>query len=156
MILAPIFHVNGDDPEAAVHAINLAMDYRQKFGKDVVIDLICYRKHGHNEGDEPAFTQPGLYKEIENHPTVRDIYMKELRRKEEFTDEEMQSIIDEFDELLQKAFEDAKSAPALEVTEEMLERGEKRQEDRAIFPDTSYEVEKLKEIAVKINTVPKD
>src|SRR5690625_5410403 len=68
MLLVPIFHVNGDDPEAAVHVMNMALDYRQKFGKDVVIDLICYRKHGHNEGDEPAFTQPGMYKEIENHP----------------------------------------------------------------------------------------
>jgi multifunctional 2-oxoglutarate metabolism enzyme len=156
MILAPIFHVKGDDPEAAVHVTKMALDYRQKFGKDVVIDLTCYRKHGHNEGDEPAFTQPGLYKEIDNHPTVRDIYMKELRRKEEFTDEEMQSIIDEFDELLQKAFEDAKSAPSFEVTEKMLDRGEKKQEERASFPDTKYPVEELKEIAVKINTVPKD
>lgn len=156
MILAPIFHVNGDDPEAAVHVTKMALDYRQKFGKDVVIDLTCFRKHGHNEGDEPAFTQPGLYKEIDNHPTVRDIYMKELRRKEEFTDEEMQSIIDEFDELLQKAFEDAKRAPSFEVTEKMLDRGEKKQEERASFPDTKYPAEELKEIAIKINTVPKD
>jgi len=156
MILAPIFHVNGDDPEAAVHAINLAMDYRQKFGKDVVIDLICYRKHGHNEGDEPAFTQPGLYKEIENHPTVRDIYVKELLRKGEFTEEETQAIFDEFDELLQQAFEDAKSSPSLEVTDKMLKRSEKEQNERDQFPDTTYEIEELKDIAVKLNTVPKD
>lgn len=156
MILAPIFHVNGDDPEAAVHAINLAMDYRQKFGKDVVIDLICYRKHGHNEGDEPAFTQPGLYKEIENHPTVRDIYVKELLRKGEFTEEETQAIFDEFDELLQQAFEDAKSSPSLEVTDKMLKRSEKEQNERDEFPDTTYEIEELKDIAVKLNTVPKD
>ncbi|MDR9409707.1 MAG: multifunctional oxoglutarate decarboxylase/oxoglutarate dehydrogenase thiamine pyrophosphate-binding subunit/dihydrolipoyllysine-residue succinyltransferase subunit [Balneolaceae bacterium] len=156
MILAPIFHVNGDDPEAAVHAINLAMDYRQKFGKDVVIDLICYRKHGHNEGDEPAFTQPGLYKEIENHPTVRDIYVKELLRKGEFTEEETQAIFDEFDELLQQAFEDAKSSPSLEVTDKMLKRSEKEQNERDEFPDTTYEIEELKDIAVQLNTVPKD
>lgn len=156
MILAPIFHVNGDDPEAAVHAINLAMDYRQKFGKDVVIDLICYRKHGHNEGDEPAFTQPGLYKEIENHPTVRDIYVKELLRKGEFTEEETQAIFDEFDELLQQAFEDAKSSPSLEVTDNMLKRSEEEQSERDEFPDTTYEIEELKDIAVKLNTVPKD
>lgn len=156
MILAPIFHVNGDDPEAAVHAVNLAMDYRQKFGKDVVIDLICYRKHGHNEGDEPAFTQPGLYKEIENHPTVRDIYVKELLRKGEFTEEETQAIFDEFDELLQQAFEDAKSSPSLEVTDKMLKRSEEEQSERDEFPDTTYEIEELKDIAVKLNTVPKD
>lgn len=156
MILAPIFHVNGDDPEAAVHAINLALDYRQKFGKDVVIDLICYRKHGHNEGDEPAFTQPGMYKEIENHPTVRDIYVKELLRKGEFTEEETQAIFDEFDELLQQAFEDAKSSPSLEVTDKMLKRSEEEQSERDEFPDTTYEVEELKDIAVKLNTVPKD
>ncbi|MDZ7717309.1 MAG: multifunctional oxoglutarate decarboxylase/oxoglutarate dehydrogenase thiamine pyrophosphate-binding subunit/dihydrolipoyllysine-residue succinyltransferase subunit [Balneolaceae bacterium] len=156
MILAPIFHVNGDDPEAAVHSINLAMNYRQKFGKDVVIDLICYRKHGHNEGDEPAFTQPGLYKEIENHPTVRDSYVKELLRKGEFTEEETQAIFDEFDELLQQAFEDAKSSPSLEVTDKMLKRSEKEQSERDEFPDTTYEIEKLKDIAIKLNTVPKD
>ena len=156
MILAPIFHVNGDDPEAAVHAINMAIDYRQKFGKDVVIDLICYRKHGHNEGDEPAFTQPGMYKEIDNHPTVRDIYVKELLRKGEFTEEDTQEIFDEFDELLQQAFEDAKSSPALEVTDKMLTRSEEAQKERESFPDTTYPVEDLKEIAVKLNTVPKN
>ncbi len=156
MILAPIFHVNGDDPEAAVHAMNLAIDYRQKFGKDVVIDLICYRKHGHNEGDEPAFTQPGMYKEIDNHSTVRDIYVKELLRKGEFTEEETQIIFDEFEELLQQAFEDAKSSPALEVTDKMLNRTEEKQKERAEFPDTTYSVEELNEIAIKLNTVPKD
>ncbi len=156
MILAPIFHVNGDDPEAAVHAIHMALEYRQKFGKDVVIDLVCYRKHGHNEGDEPAFTQPGLYKEIDNHPTVRDIYVKQLLRKGEFSEEELQEIFDEFEELLQQAFEDAKSGQALEVTDTMLERIEKDQEDRDNFPDTSYPIEELKDISLKLNTVPKD
>jgi len=155
MILAPIFHVNGDDPEAAVHAMNLALDYRQKFGKDVVIDLICYRKHGHNEGDEPAFTQPGLYKEIDNHQSVRELYVKELLRKGDFTEEETQALFDEFDELLQKAFEDAKSSPAFEVTDNMLDRTEESQSDRAEFPDTGYPIEELTEIAVKLNTVPK-
>ena len=156
MILAPIFHVNGDDPEAAVHVTRMALDYRQKFGKDVVIDLTCYRKHGHNEGDEPAFTQPGMYKEIDNHPPVRDIYMKELRRKGNFTDEEMQALIDEFDELLQEAFEDAKSAPSLEVTEKMLDRAEEKQNERENIPDTTYPIDELKDIAVKLNTIPKD
>ncbi len=156
MILAPIFHVNGDDPEAAVHAMNLAIEYRQKFGKDVVIDLICYRKHGHNEGDEPAFTQPGMYKEIDNHDPVRDIYVKELLRKGEFSEEEIQSIFNEFDELLNEAFEDAKSSPALEVTDKMLDRTEEPQKERDEFPDTTYSIDELKEIAVKLNTVPKN
>ncbi len=156
MILAPIFHVNGDNPEAAVHSIRMALEYRQKFGKDVVIDLICYRKHGHNEGDEPAFTQPGLYEEIENHRNVRDIYVDELLRKGEFTEEEMQSIFDEFDELLQEAFEDAKSSPALEVTDKMLDRKEKGQKEWDEYPDTTHSIKDLKDIAVKLNTVPKD
>lgn len=156
MILAPIFHINGDDPEAAVHAMRLALEYRQKFGKDVILDLICYRKHGHNEGDEPAFTQPGMYKEIDNHPTVRDIYVKELLRKGEFSKEETEAIFNEFEELLQQAFEDAKSSPALEVTEQMLDRSELIQKERDNFPDTTYSMDELKEIAVKLNTVPKD
>ena len=154
MILAPIFHVNGDNPEEAVHTIQMALDYRQKFGKDVVIDLICFRKHGHNEGDEPGFTQPGMYKDIETHETVRDIYMKELLRKKEFTEEEVQEIFDEFEELLQQAFEDAKNSPALEVTNKMMDRTEKVQKEWATYPDTTYPLEDLQEIAVKLNTVP--
>lgn len=156
MILAPIFHVNGDNPEEAVHAMKMAFEYRQKFGKDVIIDLICFRKHGHNEGDEPAFTQPGMYKEIENHPTVRDIYTKELLRKGELTEDETEEIFQEFDEILQQAFEEAKNSSPLEVTEDMMDRHETRQEDWPEFPDTTYPREEIQDIAIKLNTVPKD
>ena len=75
---APIFHVNGDDPEAVVHVTKIATEFRQKFMKDVVVDIFCYRRHGHNEGDEPAFTQPLMYKKIKSHPTTLEIYSKKL------------------------------------------------------------------------------
>src|ERR1700737_2790841 len=78
MIDAPIFHVNGDDPEAVVFAAKVAIEFRQKFHKPVVIDMFCYRRHGHNEGDEPAFTQPVMYKRIGSHPTTLEIYAKRL------------------------------------------------------------------------------
>src|SRR6202163_1405148 len=78
MIEAPIFHVNGDDPEAVVYAAKVATEYRQKFQKPVVIDMFCYRRHGHNEGDEPAFTQPLMYKKIATHPSTLEIYSKKL------------------------------------------------------------------------------
>lgn len=123
-VLAPIFHVNGDRPEAAVHAIQMALEYRQKFGKDVIIDLIGYRKHGHNEGDEPAFTQPGMYKEINDHKTVRDLYTNHLVKNKELTEEETQQIFDEFDDLLQAAFEDAKKAPSLDTKDALFDRVE--------------------------------
>ena len=156
MILAPIFHVNGDNPEEAVHAIKMAFEYRQKFGKDVVIDLVCFRKHGHNEGDEPAFTQPGMYKEIDDHPTVRDIYAKELLRKGEIAEKEKEELFQEFDDILQQAFEDAKNSSPLEVTEEMMNRKQIKQEDWPDFPDTTYPREEIKDIAIKLNTVPKN
>lgn len=155
-IIAPIFHVNGDQPEAAIHTMKLALEYRQKFGKDVVIDLICYRKHGHNEGDEPAFTQPGMYKEIETHATVRDHYMNYLLKRGDFTQEEVQKIFDEFEELLNQAFDNAKATPALEVTDQLLDRSESVQKNRDVFPDTKVSEETLHDIAVKLNTVPKD
>ena len=78
MIDAPIFHVNGDDPEAVVFAAKIAIEFRQKFHKPVVIDMFCYRRHGHNEGDEPAFTQPVMYRKIASHPTTLEIYAKRL------------------------------------------------------------------------------
>jgi 2-oxoglutarate dehydrogenase E1 component len=155
-VLAPVFHVNGDKPEAAVYAIQMALDYRQKFGKDVVIDLIGYRKHGHNEGDEPAFTQPGMYKEINDHSPVRDVYTEHLVKNGELTKEETQQIFDEFDQLLQEAFEDAKKAPNLEVTDNLIDRAETPQDEWKAYPDTTYPAEELKDIAVKLNTVPKN
>lgn len=156
MILAPIFHVNGDEPEAAVHAVRLAMEYRQKFGKDVVIDLICYRKHGHNEGDEPAFTQPGLYKEINNHRSVRDIYAAELVRRKDFGPEDVEQVKKDFEEILENAFEEAKNVEPVEITSEIVKRTETEQYQRPPLPDTSFDAEKIKEIAVKLNTVPKN
>ena len=78
MIEAPIFHVNGDDPEAVVFAAKVATEFRQKFQKPVVIDMFCYRRFGHNEGDEPAFTQPLMYKKIRSHPSTLEIYSKKL------------------------------------------------------------------------------
>ena len=72
MVQAPIFHVNGDDAEAVVYVAKIATEYRQTFGRDVVIDIFCYRRFGHNEGDEPSFTQPLMYKKIKDHPTTLD------------------------------------------------------------------------------------
>ena len=76
--LCPVFHVNGDDIEAVAHTLKIASEYRQKFNKDVFIDLLCYRKYGHNEGDEPRFTQPKLYDIISKHPNPREIYKSKL------------------------------------------------------------------------------
>ncbi|PYJ73730.1 MAG: 2-oxoglutarate dehydrogenase E1 component, partial [Verrucomicrobia bacterium] len=78
MIEAPIFHVNGDDPLAVKFVTEMALDFRQEFGRDVVIDMYCYRKHGHQEVDEPSFTQPDLYARIENRPSVAQLYKREL------------------------------------------------------------------------------
>jgi len=158
MILAPIFHVNGDEPEAAIQSIKLALDYRQKFGKDVVIDLICYRKHGHNEGDEPAFTQPGLYKEIDTHPSVRQLYTRELVKRNELTRKETQQIFDEFDELLEAAFKDAKKAQSPgKFTWKQLKRKDKTEKEWSQnLPDTRYDIDKLKKIGYKLNTLPQD
>src|SRR3546814_10063805 len=81
IVAAPIFHVNGDDPEACVHVARIATEYRQRFKKDVVIYLWCYRRHGHNEADEPAFTQPLMYRKIAEHPTTREIYGRRLEKE---------------------------------------------------------------------------
>ncbi len=96
MVEAPIFHVNGDDPEAVVHAAKVATEFRQEFHKDVVIDMFCYRRHGHNEGDEPAFTQPIMYKKIKEHPTTLSLYSDRLVNEGLVTAEEVDKMKSDF------------------------------------------------------------
>ncbi len=105
MIQAPIFHVNGDDPDACVRVARLAFAYRQEFNKDVVIDLLCYRVRGHNEGDEPTYTQPLLYKRIEAKRSVRKLYTELLLRRGDVTPEEAETILEDFRGRLQEAFD---------------------------------------------------
>jgi len=100
MIHAPVFHVNGDDPDAVIFVTRLALDFRMKFNKDVVIDLICYRRLGHNEADEPATTQPMMYKTIRSHPSVREIYANKLHTEGIVSDPDSQQMILDYQQLL--------------------------------------------------------
>lgn len=102
IILAPIFHVNADDPEAVYYVTQLALDYRMKFNKDVIIDLVCYRRHGHNEADEPRATQPLMYQTIEKHPTVCSIYAAQLLKENRITQDEVSYLNNQVRENLDK------------------------------------------------------
>ena len=106
---APIFHVNGDDPEAVVHCAKIATEYRQKFNRDVVIDMVCYRRFGHNEGDEPSFTQPIMYKKIRSHPTTLGIYGKKLSKEGLISETELQKEKSKFKNFLEQEFVASKS-----------------------------------------------
>jgi 2-oxoglutarate dehydrogenase E1 component len=109
MIQAPILHVNGDDPEAVVHAARIAIEFRQKFKKDVVVDMFCYRRHGHNESDEPAFTQPLMYARIAQHPTTRHIYAEKLVKDGVIAPGEAERVAAEFEAKLDQAYQAASS-----------------------------------------------
>ena len=109
MVQAPIFHVNGDDPEAVVHVARTAIEYRQLFRKDVVIDMFCYRRFGHNEGDEPFFTQPLMYRKIKDHPTTREIYARRLAAEGVLGEDEAEEIRNDFRRRLEQEFESSKT-----------------------------------------------
>lgn len=109
MLSAPILHVNGDDPDAVVHAARIAIEFRQQFKKDVVLDVFCYRRFGHNEGDEPMFTQPLMYKKIKNHKTTRALYADKLVADGVLTAEEADQMVEEFKAYLEESFEASKS-----------------------------------------------
>jgi len=114
--LCPVFHVNGDDVEAVAHALKIASEYRQKFNKDVFIDLLCYRKYGHNEGDEPRFTQPKLYDIISKHPNPREIYKNKLIKEGMLDLAEIDSSDNQFQNLLQSRFDEAKEIKKAKIT----------------------------------------
>ncbi len=109
MVEAPIFHVNGDDPEAVVHAAKVATEFRQKFAKDVVLDIFCYRRFGHNEGDEPMFTQPLMYKTIKNHKTTLEIYSERLIKDGLVPQTEIEVLKKDFQKILNDEFEAGKN-----------------------------------------------
>jgi 2-oxoglutarate dehydrogenase E1 component len=106
MIEVPIFHVNGEDPEAVIYVAELALDFRQTFGQDVVIDMVCYRRHGHNEGDEPAFTQPIMYKKIKDRPSIKELYTEHLIMTGELTVDEAETIAETFGEKLKAVYDE--------------------------------------------------
>ncbi|MEO7331512.1 MAG: thiamine pyrophosphate-dependent enzyme, partial [Minicystis sp.] len=104
----PVFHVNGEDPEAVAQVAHLAIDFRQRFGKDVVIDMYCYRRHGHNEGDEPRYTQPRMYAAIDKKPTIRQVYVKRLLEMGNVTEQKAEEIVFRRREVLAAALEEVK------------------------------------------------
>ena len=156
MVEAPIIHVNGDDPEAAVYAARIATDFRLKFNRDVVIDLICYRRFGHNEGDEPSFTQPLMYKKIRSHPTPVKVYAQKLVNEKTITNQQLDNSIKKFKDLLNDQFKTAKDyKPKIEWFEGTWSRykPERGKDKRGV---TGSDTKKLIEISSKINTIPKE
>ena len=155
---SPVFHVNGDDVEALVYAVQMAMEYRQAFHSDVFIDILCYRKYGHNEGDEPRFTQPTLYKIIASHPNPMEIYAEQLIHQRIYSQEEIISITRAFDELLEEKLVQANKKKHLHIRQFLKEEWKNyryaQTENFEQSPLTGVEEERLIRIARKINYLP--
>jgi 2-oxoglutarate dehydrogenase E1 component len=155
MVQAPIFHVNGDDPEAVTYCAKVATEYRQKFGKDVVLDMFCYRRFGHNEGDEPMFTQPVMYTKIKGHESTREIYARRLVEEGLVEESAVKQQIKDFEDFLDKAFDEGKD---FETTKADWLDGEWSglglPEDDERRGKTGVAVKKLKELGEQITKVP--
>jgi 2-oxoglutarate dehydrogenase E1 component len=150
-VQAPIFHVNGNDPEACVRVARLAFEYRQRFHKDVVIDMVCYRRHGHNEGDDPSYTQPIMYSKIEQMRSVRKLYVETLVRRGDLTIEEAESALADFSARLQTALDATRAdMPAEEVV------AAPHPPEAGVLPhaDTRVEQAELDEVYEALRTVP--
>lgn len=158
--LSPVFHVNGDDVEALVYTIQLALEFRQKFHRDVFIDILGYRKYGHNEGDEPRFTQPILYKAIASHPNPREIYHEKLLAQGEVEANLAREMEKSFKAMLQHSLDDARSvrnkkvSPYLEGSWSGLRIANAN--DFLLSPETGVKKKILEELAEKITSLPSD
>ena len=155
MVEAPIFHANGDSPEAVVYAAKVATEYRQKFGKDAVIDMFCYRRFGHNEGDDPTMTQPLMYAIIKAHPSTRELYGRRLVEEGVITQADLDGWISEFEAFLDTEFEDGKSYQADKAdwldgkwSHMALAEGEERR------GQTAVPAQKLRDIGLKLTAIP--
>ncbi len=156
--LSPVLHVNADDAEAVVHAANFALDYRMEFKRDVFIDLLGYRKYGHNEGDEPKFTQPKLYKAIAKHKNPRDIYAAKLIAEGIITNEYVTELEKEYKASLEEELEDSRKQDKTVITPFMQDEWagfDRVQEDSMIETiETSYPEDKLTEVAEVVTSLP--
>jgi 2-oxoglutarate dehydrogenase E1 component len=157
IIDAPVLHVNGDDAEAVTFCSNLAVEYRQKFGKDIFIDLLCYRRHGHNEADEPKFTQPKLYNLIAKHPNPREVYVKKL--VERGVDKAMADELDKkFRSQLQDRLNEVKQKPLpykpQKIEEEWEQLHRAKPEDFDKSPDTSISQSTVEKVGKALSTIP--
>ncbi|NDC30936.1 MAG: 2-oxoglutarate dehydrogenase E1 component, partial [Bacteroidetes bacterium] len=156
--LCPVFHVNADDVEAVVYTVKLAMEYRQEFNSDVFIDLLGYRKYGHNEGDEPRFTQPLLYKAIATHPNPREIYNQKLLSAGSVEADLAKEMDKDFRSVLQEKLEEAKAAEVSKAVNFLKSHwegfGSARKEDFDHSPDTSVSKELFVKLADKLSNIP--
>ena len=157
---SPVMHVNADDVESVVHAIRFAAEFRARFGKDVYIDLLGYRKYGHNEGDEPRFTQPNLYKAISKHPNPREIYKTQLVKEGVVSDEVLKEMEAAFKALLDKDFDASKEIEKnvmdIFMSEAWLKFPLSKRRGIQEPVDTSFNLDTLKDLAVKMVSLPKD
>ncbi len=157
MVQAPIFHVNGDDAEAVVHAARIATEFRQEFKTDVVVDMVCYRRHGHNESDEPAFTQPLMYRKIASHPTTRQTYAAKLIDEKVVTEDEAGQMVSDFQHHLEDAFA---AASSYKVNKADWLEGKwagirvLTEEEEMCDENTDVSLELLAEVGSAISTVP--
>ncbi len=151
---APILHCNGDDPEAVIYCAKIAIEFRHKFNKDVVIDMICYRRFGHNEGDEPSFTQPLMYKKIRQHPTTLNVYGNRLVKEGSISPGQFEKMKNDFKNLLEEQYKTAKDyKPKIEWYEGTWSRyrPEKGKDKRG---RSGVDLPKIQKISEKINTIP--
>lgn len=157
---SPVFHVNGDDVEALIFTVRLALEFRQKFNSDVFIDILCYRKYGHNEGDEPRFTQPLLYQYISKHPNPRDIYSEKLNEKGILTSEESRKEIREFDQFLESKYIESEKIEKLKIKKFLIHEYKHFDNPQKVIENikvkTGVKKEILFEIADRVNSLPGD
>jgi 2-oxoglutarate dehydrogenase E1 component len=159
VIDAPVIHVNGDNAEAVVFAARLAAEFRQKFNKDIFVDMVCYRRHGHNESDEPKFTQPELYNIISKHPNPREIYTKRLIERGDFDAKIAMQMDEEFRQLLQDRLNLVKEKPlpyqATKFETEWANLRRSKPEDFEQSPETGITQEQIEKVAEAITFIPK-
>ncbi len=156
VVLAPIFHVNADDPEAVLLVAQLVLDYRMHFNKDVVIDLVCYRRHGHNEADDPVATQPVMYKKIKIHPTIKEVYAKQLIQEGVIKEDHSDEMVKAYRDQLEKGECIALNVVSVSQNSHVIDWSRYLAKDWREKVTTQISAEKVKQLSSRLIAIPKD